>query len=562
MARGSVQRPADRHRRRVRLRPVGSHGLPRRLARVLQRSAASSSARRAASTCPASSTSRRARAEPGWRVATTLPRDGAAPWGFGRYRAADYDELIDHPVEIADFAHVAFEAGGATHDVVIAAGTTPTCARLAGDLARICRWQIDLFGGGRTAAPRSTATCSSSRPWATATAGSSIARARRSSPRAPRLPRPGLGAVDDDYRGFLGLASHEYFHAWNVKRIKPAAFLPYDLAREGYTRQLWAFEGFTSLLRRPRAGAQRRHRRGELARARSAARSPPCCAPPAGTLQSVAESSFDAWIKYYRQDENTPNAVVSYYTKGALVGLALDLTLRAAGSSLDALMRALWQRHGRHRHRRPGGRDRAPRQRARRTRPVGVLRALRRRPRGSAARRAAGLDGHRVCDARGQRPARPRRHARTQARGRRPPRAHRSASSSRPAAKRSSSSCSATARRSARAWPAGDTIIAADGLRVNAESLDAAVGRRAPGEAMVLHRVPARRADDVRRHARGRAARHLLARARRARPPRGGGATRGVARERVGGVSDLLSRLNVRSKNATTSSGPSLAEVR
>ncbi len=154
-----------------------------------------------------------------------------------------------------------------------------------------------------------------------------------------------MAGVTADYRRFLGLASHEYFHSWNVKRIKPAAFVPYDLARENYTRQLWAFEGITSYY-------------DDLALVRSGVIDPRSYLElvgqaitgvlrvPGRHVQSLAESSFDAWIKFYRRDENAPNAIVSYYAKGALVALALDLTLRNAGASLDDLMRILWQRHG------------------------------------------------------------------------------------------------------------------------------------------------------------------------------------------------------------------------
>ena len=152
--------------------------------------------------------------------------------------------------------------------------------------------------------------------------------------------------MTDEYRSFLGLASHEYFHAWNVKRIKPAAFVPYDLAREGYTRQLWAFEGLTSYyddLALVRSGVIDATSYLELLGRTITG----VLRTPGRHVQSVADSSFDAWIKYYRHDENTPNAVVSYYAKGALVGLALDLLLRREGASLDDVMRALWQRYGR-----------------------------------------------------------------------------------------------------------------------------------------------------------------------------------------------------------------------
>jgi predicted metalloprotease with PDZ domain len=162
------------------------------------------------------------------------------------------------------------------------------------------------------------------------------------------LPRKGETERGDKYRTFLGLASHEYFHTWNVKRIKPAAFSPYDLTRENYTQLLWAFEGITSYyddLALLRAGLitaeQYLSLLGETATRvlRGSGRH----------KQSIAESSFDAWIKYYRQDENAPNAIVNYYAKGSLAALALDLTIRLKTKgerSLDDVMRALWVRYG------------------------------------------------------------------------------------------------------------------------------------------------------------------------------------------------------------------------
>ncbi|HNE02084.1 MAG TPA: PDZ domain-containing protein, partial [Plasticicumulans sp.] len=163
------------------------------------------------------------------------------------------------------------------------------------------------------------------------------------------LPQPGAAELTDGYRTFLGLCSHEYFHAWNVKRIRPAAFTPYDYQRENYTRLLWAFEGITSYyddLMLRRSGlideAAWLQLLGETATR--------VWRGPGRHRQSVAESSFDAWTKFYRPDADTPNAVVSYYAKGALVALALDLTLRRLSRgtrSLDDLMRALWQRYGR-----------------------------------------------------------------------------------------------------------------------------------------------------------------------------------------------------------------------
>ncbi|MFA7096424.1 MAG: PDZ domain-containing protein, partial [Gammaproteobacteria bacterium] len=162
------------------------------------------------------------------------------------------------------------------------------------------------------------------------------------------LPRRTARKMSEEYRRFLGLCSHEYFHTWNVKRIMPAAFQPYDLTREVHTTLLWAFEGITSYyddLALVRAGIISRDDYLELL-GQNVTR----LLRGSGRLkQSVAESSFDAWTKYYKQDENAPNSVVSYYTKGGLIALALDLTIRRAtdnARSLDDVMRALWERHG------------------------------------------------------------------------------------------------------------------------------------------------------------------------------------------------------------------------
>jgi predicted metalloprotease with PDZ domain len=158
------------------------------------------------------------------------------------------------------------------------------------------------------------------------------------------LPRRGAAEVAEGYVTLLGLISHEYFHTWNVKRLKPREFERLDLDRENPTRLLWFFEGFTSyyddllLLRSGCIDAARYLRL--LAKTLGGV-----LATPGRHLQSVAEASFDAWTKYYRSDENTPNATISYYAKGCLVALALDLSLRGAErGSLDDVMRLLWAR--------------------------------------------------------------------------------------------------------------------------------------------------------------------------------------------------------------------------
>ena len=176
-----------------------------------------------------------------WRVATTLPRAGAAAYGFGKYHAGNYDELIDHPVETGDFASTTFVAGGVPHDIAISGRHSADLPRFARDVQRVCQWQIELFGG----APFDRYL------FQIAAVGDGYGGLEHRAStsllcRRDELPHVGADGINDDYLNLLGLVSHEYFHAWNVKRIKPAAFTPYDLARENYTRQLWAFEGITS----------------------------------------------------------------------------------------------------------------------------------------------------------------------------------------------------------------------------------------------------------------------------------------------------------------------------
>ncbi|MFL6673806.1 MAG: M61 family metallopeptidase [Massilia sp.] len=287
-----------------------------------------------------------------WRVATSLPELGAKRYGFGTYLAQNYDELIDHPVEMGDFELATFKAHGVPHDIVVT-GRVPNLdmARLQADLKAICETQIAFFEPRTKKAPMDryvfmTMAVGDGYGGLEHRASTALICARGDLPSTatPKPAEPGEG-----YLKFLGLCSHEYFHTWNVKRIKPAVFAPYDLQVENYTPLLWLFEGFTSYyddLMLVRAGII-----GEPAYFKLLAKTIGSVLRGSGrTKQSVAESSFDAWSKYYRQDENAANAIISYYTKGSLIALAFDLTIRArtgGASSLDDVMLALWQRYGR-----------------------------------------------------------------------------------------------------------------------------------------------------------------------------------------------------------------------
>ncbi len=287
-----------------------------------------------------------------WRVATSLPELGAKRYGFGTYIASDYDELIDHPVEMGDFALGTFKAHGIQHDIVIT-GRVPRLdmARLQADLKTMCETQIAFFEPKTRRAPMEryvflTLAVGDGYGGLEHRASTALICARAD---LPQSSTPKRLEATDGYLKFLGLCSHEYFHTWNVKRIKPAAFAPYDLQAETYTPLLWLFEGFTSYyddLMLVRCGLL-----DEAAYLKLQAKTIGSVLRGSGrTKQSVADSSFDAWGKYYRQDENAPNAIVSYYAKGSLVALMFDLTIRAkteGKKSLDDVMRALWQRYGR-----------------------------------------------------------------------------------------------------------------------------------------------------------------------------------------------------------------------
>ena len=279
----------------------------------------------------------------GWQVATALPARDTDERGFGLYAGERYADLIDCPVEIGVFQRAEFAVGAVPHHFVVSEGGRFDIERICRDIAPICREHVAMFG--ELPVDRYTFLT-----LATPDGYGGLEHRDSTSLMCKRsdLPSPGVAKPDKGYRRYLGLCSHEYFHLWNVKRIRPARLAEADLSAEAYTELLWAFEGITSYY-------------DELALARSgvltaedyldlfATTVTRVLRNPGRARQSVAASSFDAWTKFYKQDENAPNAIVSYYTKGALVAFGLDMTLREASAdriSLDDLMRRLWQRYG------------------------------------------------------------------------------------------------------------------------------------------------------------------------------------------------------------------------
>ncbi len=288
-----------------------------------------------------------------WQAATALPVLKVNKKGFGSYLAANYDELVDSPVELGAFWSGRFTACGVPHRLVVAgAPDSFDGTRLLADAQVICTTEIN-FWHGQTASrhTRQQAPHAHYVFMLNAVDNSYGGLEHRHSTalickRAdlPRLGQAKTRTASDGYTTLLGLISHEYFHTWNVKRLRPAEFARYDYAQENYTELLWFFEGFTSyyddLLLRRAGLIDTACYLGLLSKTINAV-----LQTPGRQVQSVAQASFDAWFKYYRPDENSTNATVSYYTLGALVALCLDLSLRQSGpASLDDVMRGLWRR--------------------------------------------------------------------------------------------------------------------------------------------------------------------------------------------------------------------------
>ena len=267
-----------------------------------------------------------------WRIATSMPTTGS-----NTFQTASYHDLIDHPIELGNIEFLDFEAGGIPHRIALS-GHHPDFDRdrLVSDIRKICETELAMFPSPAPFTHYLFLLHVGDNIYGGLEHISSTALlADRHS-----LPPHGMTEANDAYTQLLGLFSHEYFHAWNVKSIKPAAFAPYDLDRENYTEQLWAFEGITSyyddlFLARSRTIAPEAY-------LRLLAQSITRVQQTKGRLkQSLAESSFTAWNKFYKQDENSPNAIVSYYQKGALAALCLDLAIRSKSSgrhTLDSVM--------------------------------------------------------------------------------------------------------------------------------------------------------------------------------------------------------------------------------
>jgi len=270
----------------------------------------------------------------GWRVTSPL---GLEPDAEGYFTAPDYDRLVDAPTMVGTHRLLSFTVGGKLHRVAIMGRFPVEEERFLKDLSKIVEVTSQIFGdlpyehytflillqpgiGGGTEHLNSNVSMGS----------------------------PDALATVAGYRQFLGLESHEFFHTWNVKRLRPLALGPFDYQRENYTRSLWVAEGLTSYyddLILHRAGLlSKGEYLGTLAGALAGHDQ-----QPGRLMQSAESSSFDTWIKQYRPDENSINTAISYYTRGQILGLLFDLEIRARTKgerSLDDVMRRLYQEYG------------------------------------------------------------------------------------------------------------------------------------------------------------------------------------------------------------------------
>jgi len=280
---------------------------------------------------------------PHWKVATGMPRKNGQAHSWGSFLADNYDALIDYPFLIGDLTIEEFIAHGIKHSLVLSGRHNADTSRITADLAKICETQISLF----EEAPFQSYT------FLTMVVGNGFGGLEHRNSTALLCSRKDLISahqyeMNDDYQTFLSLCCHEYFHSWNIKTLKPQAFLPYQLEKESYTEQLWFYEGMTSyfddyLLHTSGIIDEKRYLKllgDTLSRVERGA---------GQYQQSVTESSFLAWTKFYQQNENAPNSIVSYYAKGALIALSLDLMLRLQSNhklTLARVMKELWHEFG------------------------------------------------------------------------------------------------------------------------------------------------------------------------------------------------------------------------
>lgn len=281
-----------------------------------------------------------------WQIATTLPLcNGTALNQFGNYQAANYAELIDHPVLMGNYQSEGFTLNDIDFELIFTENNQIDRQRIVGDLSKLCQHHIQLFGEAPDIQRYLFITLLTSDGYGGLEHSSSTALMYNQHD-LPTINQ--RGTISDSYRGFLSLCSHEFFHTWHVKRIRPVELYQAPLSSEAYTEQLWIYEGFTSYY-------------DDLSLVRSQVIEHSNYLQLIGQhltklhrnqgrhKQNIADSSFDAWSKFYQQDASAVNNIVSYYNKGAILAMCLDLYIRDKSQhklSLDQVMLELWQHYG------------------------------------------------------------------------------------------------------------------------------------------------------------------------------------------------------------------------
>jgi predicted metalloprotease with PDZ domain len=282
--------------------------------------------------------------QPGWQLATGMPRISGETFESGTFIAQNYADLIDYPVLMGNLSVEDFIVKGTRHRLALVGRHFADMERICGDLASVCDAQLELFADK---APFEDYT------FLVMVTGNGFGGLEHRNSTALVCSRkdlisPHQTSITEGYRTFLSLCSHEYFHSWNVKRLRPREFIPFDLSREQYTEQLWFYEGITSyyddyILHRTGLSSARNYldSLGQTISRALFGRGP--------QRQTITESSWLAWTTFYQQNENAPNAIASYYSKGAVTALCADLIIRQHSNhvhSLDDVMRALWTGFG------------------------------------------------------------------------------------------------------------------------------------------------------------------------------------------------------------------------
>ncbi len=267
-----------------------------------------------------------------WRVATGLEPCPSTPNAFV---SPDFDILVDSPFEIGEHQLIEFDLEGVPHEIVIWGECEVDEERLAADFKAITRHQAEIFGEIPYERYVFMIHCQPGMGGGTEHWNSTIMGARPES-----FTNEGL------YENFLRLTSHEMFHTWNVKRLRPAGISPYNYQKENYSDLFWVAEGTTSYydgFTLARIGLTDEQTFLDRIASQVAGHR----TRPGRMLQSLAESSFDAWIKFNRPTPDSNNSTISFYGSGALVNLKLDMKIREATGdreSLDTLMRTMYER--------------------------------------------------------------------------------------------------------------------------------------------------------------------------------------------------------------------------